>query len=110
MGTMLQAMCSCGYKTGIFDQGGGMRSFKTVDMEPALCRKCKKVVVVNRMLAPNVCPKCKKEVTFYDSPTLHSGPEDDGHRWFGTVIPEGRCLCPRCGKMTLSFVSMGCFD
>ena len=109
MGTMLQAVCRCGYEKG-FCQGGGMADFDEVDKEPAYCPLCRELVVVNHMGKRPLCPGCRHKITFYNDPSLASGEEVEKIQWGEFWLPARGCLCPKCGEMTLEFVQRGCYD
>jgi hypothetical protein len=44
----MEAICECGFKSE-FNVGGGFSNFRTADMEPAICPKCKKFLITNYM-------------------------------------------------------------
>jgi len=67
------------------------------------------------------CPDCRKEVTFYNDPSVQaqlseSKKAKDIFYWHISDergdfrLPNTRYLCPKCGKMTLTFVFIGDWD
>jgi hypothetical protein len=110
IGTIIQAVCECGYESEEVFQGGGFESFTTTDMEPAYCPKCKELVVENRFVKEPRCSKCHGDIKFYDHLDVGPGRTGPGFQWGKVVIPSEKCLCPRCGKRTMRFVMAGCWD
>lgn len=87
-----------------------MRDFLENDMEPAFCSTCNDVVMVNYLNERPSCPRCRHKVTFYDDPSLCSKKRVGKIQWSDFKLPESGCLCPKCGKKTLSFTVIGMFD
>lgn len=71
MGTMVRAVCTCGYEYS-FLQGGGFLDFLEVDKEPALCSNCHRLVVVNYISKRPRCPRCRRKIIFYNDLSLCS--------------------------------------
>lgn len=115
MGSMLKPICACGYESDQIPVGGGMSNFNVFCGFPAICAKCKKVVVLNYLEADHHCPTCHGAVTFYDDPSTHGDGKmtvfdwnlEDGKK---LRLSESQNLCPRCGKKTLKFQHWGCWD
>ncbi len=120
MGSILIAECRCGYTEPYLEVGGGMRNFMKSSRVPALCRKCKKVVLVNELLPePHRCPKshCRSKVVLYNKPALRReeievypvftwrAPENQPF-----ILPNAYYLCPRCNAMDLRFYNDGNWD
>jgi len=110
MGSIIRAVCECGYDSGDIYQGGGFLNFMKEDIEPAYCRKCKKLVIANHMLKHPKCPDCKGKIVFYDNQELWSEDSKLGYCWGNVVIPFDKCFCPQCGKKTMKFQDVGLWD
>lgn len=109
MGEIIESSCPCGYHRE-FCRGGGMQNFATVDMEPAYCPHCRDMVIVNNLDRRPMCPICGWEVIFYNDPSLFSDQDVGTYIWRDFELPSEKCLCPKCGNMTLRFSVVGMFD
>lgn len=66
MGTIVRAVCECGYAREMLC-GGGMANFESVCMFPVYCRTCTVLESANLFDAPPRCPKCGTDhVIAYD--------------------------------------------
>jgi hypothetical protein len=121
MGTMVQALCQCGFESGILGFGGGWSNFTTYCGAPALCQACGALQVANYLDESSRCARCGGPVVYYDDPRLWANADDtpadsshfslwnlEGGRVFR--LPDTHCLCPKCGQMTLRFMDIGCWD
>ncbi|MBN1573614.1 MAG: hypothetical protein JW984_10505 [Deltaproteobacteria bacterium] len=120
MGTVFQAKCECGFESEEIFAGGGMLNFTEYCGAPAICLKCRKLFVKNYLKDNPKCSYCKRPVIFYDDPSVHapidSSEEDnvifdwrlEDDNFF--ELPDTMYLCPKCGKMTMEFISIGCWD
>ena len=119
MGGILRAKCDCGFESENIFAGGGMENHASIDMEPALCIDCHLFLVKNHYKKYARCPKCNKKVIFYDDPRLRirsdNTKKEDSHtfrewQWGGFKLPNSKYLCPKCGRMHLTFYVEGCWD
>ena len=96
MGTIIEAKCKCGFTSGDIYQGGGMSNFQKIDMEPAICRKCKKFLVLDYKLKENKCPYCGTIAVFYNDRSIQALPDGNIDAAFSTLLPSnipiGNCL------------------
>jgi len=121
MGGIIRAICKCGFESDKIFAGSGFRNFQTVCAAPAICLNCRRLLIKDYMKKQEKCPDCGREVTFYTDPSLQAQmneskkPEDifswhlsDGMGDF--QLPNTQYLCPKCGKMTLTFILIGNWD
>lgn len=103
MGHIFHAICDCGYTENNILQGAGEVE-NNVDMEPALCATCQRVVSINICEAErDRCPICGSKVTFYNDPSLYAENHGGWHQWDKFKIPTCNAKCPKCGQMRLCF-------
>jgi len=121
MGTIIKAICKCGFESEDIFAGGGFSNFQNTCTAPAICINCKRFLIKNYKKKHERCSDCGKEVTFYNDPSVRtqideseksgdifSWPIDDQRGDF--KLPNTRYLCPKCGKMTLEFAVVGNWD
>lgn len=72
MGSILKAICKCGFESEDIFAGGGFQNFRTTCNAPAICLKCKKLLVKNYLQKHEKCPDCGENITFYDDPKLQT--------------------------------------
>lgn len=118
-GTMVEARCECGYKSGNLLLFGGKANFQRVCLFPAYCPGVKKVLLVNMFDEKPRNPDCASgQLTPYDQPTL-VGVKGKGviaswntHKRLGRdlKLTDGTYLCPVCGQKTLRFYPVGMWD
>ena len=111
MGGFIKAKCECGFETD-FMGGSSRETMDTVCNAPAICLNCNTFLVLNYLSKDTLCPHCKGKVTFYDDSNLLE--EDTAQRrssfkadYF--ILPNVRCLCPKCKKKQMSFKHVGCW-
>ena len=119
MGSVLIAQCVCGYRTDELDVGSGM-IYSNKELFPAICSHCKNVIVANYLDKTPKCPACKKKVIFYNDNKAISDDKvndetDDIFSWSmldgrELRLPDIHYLCPKCGKYTIKFQHVGCWD
>ncbi len=117
MGSMLKAICKCGYSSTVM-MGGGMRDFTKYCGFPFYCEDCKIMFTGNAFDKKLKCPECgSKKVIAYDDDRICKKKGEEMASWAtedkigrDLVLTDGRYLCPECGKFNLSFVHFGCFD
>jgi len=119
-GTILKASCPCGFHMDSIMAGGGKANFRTFCAAPAYCAADKTMKILNYLEdAPSCGPDGGKPV-FYNDPSLQerlpAGAQPKIVFSWNTdkkgvfVLPDVNYLCPRCGKMTLRFESVGFWD
>lgn len=70
MGTIIEALCECGYNKRMF-LGGGFRDFTERNAFPYLCNECSDIVVLNAMDSNPCCDQCQgTSVTSYSDPSI----------------------------------------
>ena len=117
MGSIVKAECGCGFEKEM-SLGGGMRTFATHCNFPFFCSVCAIMFEANLLKTKIVCPKSKATNSVpYDSDRicLRKGqvvfdwniPDDTGRR---LELTDGDYWCPSCGRPTMTFLDMGCWD
>ena len=113
MGTMVEAVCGCGYSSGVMALGGGRSNHLTSCGFPCYCKACKSLFKAN-MFDPDVsCPNCgTSSVVPYDdlSLALTDGVVDEIFSWntsdtLGRELKlyDGKYFCPGCDHFSLMF-------
>jgi len=120
MGSMINAICDCGFQSGTIMVGGGMLNFDTVCYAPAICLRFNIFLVKNYLKKYSKCPKCRKKVVFYNNPIVQEKLKRNENRYndiFSWRLEKSEFqlldlnyLCPECGKMSLRFVREGHWD
>ena len=115
---MLEAHCSCGFKSGTLCLGGGMLNFKTYFGVPAYCSKCNTIEVVNYLEKKPFCKKCEGSVTIYNDQSLKESGKDNieervfewnhGNNKF--TLYYGNYFCPKCHTYNMKFIDVGFWD
>lgn len=118
MGTIVRAVCECGYAREMLC-GGGMANFESVCLFPVYCRTCGLLEAANLFDAPLRCPKCGTDhVIAYDHHELvgQKGKEEV-FSWNvkerigrNPRLSDGHYLCPACQRMQLRFQESGYWD
>jgi Zn finger protein HypA/HybF involved in hydrogenase expression len=100
MGTIVEAKCECGYRSGTLAVGVGM-SGPSPRSAVAICRRCPAVVTVNAEAARKRCPQCRGPV---ELPAVREDAD--------SPLNEVKQLleCPRCGHSRLELVNIGDWD
>lgn len=112
MGGIIKAICKCGFETD-FMAGSSATNYNEVCNAPAICFKCRKLVIKNYLSEDLICPACRNQVTFYNHQSLqkHDQNEDLTHTLSKDfVLPEVNCHCPKCGRKEMQFLHTGCWD
>lgn len=106
MGTIIKAVCSCGYKTKALFYGAGMMDFQKVSSVPALKNGSSEIEMINHKRKENFL-----EYSFYTDDFL-SGKPNSSHTidHFDLKLHADNNLCPKCKNYSLKFISCGCFD
>ena len=112
MGRGIDAICDCGYESGLLLLGCGMSG--PAVLFPCYCKDCKELVVVDLLKKRIRCPKCrrKRPLVIYDEPEMigELGSEvvdrysESTHRLGRDLtLTNGTYLCPKCGQHRLRF-------
>jgi predicted RNA-binding Zn-ribbon protein involved in translation (DUF1610 family) len=115
MGSIIKASCECGFESEDLFIGFG---FADVSMDrylaPAICLNCHKILIKNYKKKYTKCPSCRKKVVFYNNTKLRAGlnnsSQSDNEKDEEFDLTFTTYLCPRCGKMTMRFFDVGCWD
>jgi Zn finger protein HypA/HybF involved in hydrogenase expression len=121
VGEVIQASCECGFKTPeiLVSDGFMINNNRRV---PALCPKCKELVIVDYLKKGAVCPTCHGKITFYNHPSLRTETSSQNDNIIviefneglsegnSFRLPDANYLCPKCGQMKLRFSSIGNWD
>lgn len=118
MGSIISAHCDCGYEKGEMFLGGGMRNFTTQCNFPHYCEECKIVFEANLFEKERFCPECGKgKVIAYDDERACKSEGDVVFSWYiwfeidrELKLTDGKYICPACGKFSLTFFDIGCWD
>ena len=117
MGSIVKALCGCGYEKEMH-LGGGMRNFTTHCNFPFLCPHCAIMFEGNLSRKSIPCSRCKATNGIpYDSDLACRRKGKKVFDWdiedqIGRrlELTDGDYLCPGCGKFTMTFVDVGCWD
>jgi hypothetical protein len=105
MGSVLKAICKCGFEKE-FLFGGGMMDFNTVCNVPALNKETGEFVVENYLSKSS-----SEDLSFYNQPNMYSGDlGDEYHQWSGVLLKQTGNLCPNCKSFTMNFELIACYD
>ncbi len=84
---------------------------------PALCEKCKKIIILNYAQMPVICPDCGGNAIFYNESSLQKPNKAAGPAisWGMDIegdfkLPQAEYKCPSCGQMSLQFKHEGFWD
>lgn len=84
MGTLLRAICDCGY-SGKGICSSGRRDHGHVFHYPHLCTQCREVVSPDLLSPPLQCPKCgNKDLVIYGTAETHQ--PGSARRWWQRLI------------------------
>jgi hypothetical protein len=115
MGNIIIGNCECGYSSGDIYQGGGFLTFMNEDKEPAYCKKCKLLIVLNYKEPNSQCSSCGGKVKFYNDPSLKKNlnnqiKKNNIIQWGDFFLPNVDYLCPECGEFKMKFFGIGFWD
>lgn len=116
-GTIVKASCPCGYSKTM-PLFGGMRNFKTVCKFPALDSAKADITLYNVYDYPDLetNPETTGLVSYAAKELMPEHPGEPVASWNirllnkTLILYRGGYVCPRCGKRTLIFESVGFFD
>ncbi|MGQ4875873.1 MAG: hypothetical protein ACP6IY_17545 [Promethearchaeia archaeon] len=116
MGLIILATCKCGFKKE-FQADRDKIVKKWTCLAPALCKKCKKMIIVNYAEKSAKCPECGEFLIFYNNPSLQkkSSKGKDALSWGmdikkNFILPKTSYYCPNCEEMNLHFKKIGHWD
>ncbi len=117
MGSVVKAKCDCGYRREMA-LGGGMMNFTTLCNFPCYCDTCSDLFEANLFLQKISCPECGGTDTRpYDDDGLCSKRGSPVFSWTAQeklgrelILTNGEYLCPKCGRFSLRFEDVGCWD
>lgn len=101
MGSILQGVCPCGFRSSDVFAGGGMTPGD--HNLPGLCAHCENVVTVDMSKPRLRCTRCGRKPTILD-PFPSEDPLDESIG--GELLFE----CPRCHERSMSFEFVGIWD
>lgn len=119
MGSLVIAVCECGYmaKSAI---GGGMATFMEICYFPAYCEVCLELVEANLLAKPVECPVCDSSqvIPYDDEKLIGEIGEEEVEAWNmeeqldrELVLTDGTYFCPSCEEFKLRFKpGMLCWD
>lgn len=117
-GDIVSASCPCGFQRQGMPIFGGVATYKTTCLFPALCRATRAMVLGDLMDPAAGAKECPaSELVFYNDLSLapvHPGkvvaswnmPQHKGR----AILYEGGYVCPVCGQRTLRFRHVGVWD
>ena len=95
MGGIIKAICKCGFETD-FMGGSSATNYSEVCNAPAICFKCKKIIIKNYLSDDINCQTCSNPVTFYNHKSLQQQDKNEDLTDPLTrelALPEVNCLC-----------------
>ena len=114
MGEILQAACSCDYKSEELFVGVGMNFPETKAVYAlALCDHCETIITVNKNKKQIQCPECHNEVSLFQEQVVVSNFPDYKQSKIirgNKTRPEGIYYCPECKQKNMRFVEIGMWD
>ena len=117
MGSIVKAVCECGFKTEDMCLGGGMSNFTTVCSFPNYCKSCKSFFIANMFDEKIICVNCKSEETLpYNDKSLVKDLSRTSFGWnsdtkYGQLkLSEKNSFCPKCENYSLEFIRVGLWD
>jgi len=116
-GTIVKAHCPCGYSKGM-SLFGGKKNFKTVCKFPALDTARADITLYNVYDYPDLetNPGTTGLISYAAKELMPEHPGEPVVFWNiqrpgkTLTLYQGGYVCPRCGKRTLTFHSVGFFD
>jgi DNA-directed RNA polymerase subunit RPC12/RpoP len=120
VGSILRSTCPCGFKIEPLLVGCGYLDHNGTFRAPAYCVRCKKIVVSDYQKKKR-CRTCGTPLIFYNDPALQTDTDRNqkispvfieriGNSATEFVLPDIPYLCPACGKKTMTFTDVGCWD
>ena len=113
MGTMVEAVCACGYSSGVMALGGGRSNHLTHCGFPCYCSACKSLFKADMYADEVACPNCDTSTVLpYDDPSLAPTGDvvDEIFSWNTAVklgreliLHDGKYFCARCDSFSLRF-------
>jgi ribosomal protein L37AE/L43A len=118
MGSIVNAICECGFNKEKMYLGGGKRNHNSVCSFPFYCDQCKIIFTVNLYNPLTNCPDCGADsIISYEDKKINIG---EGRKVFSwntrltlgreLVLTDSKYWCPSCKKYDLKFTSVGRWD
>jgi hypothetical protein len=115
MGSIISAVCKCGFEKEKMFLGGGMMTHTHICMFINYCNDCNSMFIENMYKQKIICSKCNSTNTVaYDNPQVV---KDFNHLSFNWNLNNHTLklnkfsnLCPSCNNFTLEFRSIGSWD
>ena len=117
MGSIVEALCPCGFSSGSFFLGSGMLGPPTRCAMPALCRNCRRIGAHDFLGKRPRCSACRGPVEWCAVEASPDRDPDEAPPVFDWTV-EGRTFvlsdvdyrCPACDQTTMRFLQAGCWD
>jgi len=111
MGTLVDAICDCGYRVEL-SLGCGFGTFNVASLVAVHCRSCHAVCRANERVSPLACAECGSvDVEVYTEPPEDPADSKDARRkWVPGGPWRGRYLCPKYLQTRLAFRNVGQWD
>jgi DNA-directed RNA polymerase subunit M/transcription elongation factor TFIIS len=122
LGSIIRAVCDCGFESQDIFAGGGFVNFMTDLAAPALCQHCHSLIVANYLENRGNCQKCGNIIVFYNDPSLrvsnNKGTNNERYVFYWRLpdeqgefaLVDTLYFCPKCNKMMMKFIDVGCWD
>ena len=111
MGSIVKAICECGFETEEMYLGGGMSNHTTMNIFPHYCKDCKSLFQANMYDDTIVCINCKSSNTvLYDNAYVVKNLDEVSFNWGTLKLSKKNSLCPQCDNFSLEFISVGMWD
>ena len=121
MGSIITATCDCGYRENEMLLGWRANKIPLLYKEcffPCYCDKCRTMFTGNICNEKVLCPMCCNERTLaYDNKTLSIPGKNIVFEWNtekavgrNLILTDGKYRCPVCGRMSMQFRDIGCWD
>lgn len=128
MGTIIKAICECGFETRDMYLGGGMSGYivpygvgmsnhTAVCSFPNYCNSCKSLFVGNMLNDKIICTECKsKDTVPYNDSSLVKDLSKTSFEWnsstkYGQLnLSKENSFCPKCENYSLEFRFVGMWD
>jgi len=114
MGSILSAECNCGYTIESVFIGATRANYRTKCLMIHYCDKCSRLFRENIFKKNISCPNCSNSnvIPYYtidepskNKPLIFSSSLDK------LIEMENKeYICPKCNKLSLTFLQEGCFD
>jgi len=96
-----------------FMDGSSATNYLNVCNAPAICMSCKTFMVKNYLSDDTKCESCDSQIIFYNNNVLQRLSSEKYVLYTDKtefILPEEKCLCPKCNKKEMKFEHTGCWD